>query len=108
MTTPFHIHAHSISERIMATDLLVTTKGYIQQLANTLTETTATELRMFLKQELDQAIAYQTKLLHYLVDKGWHDPDNLEQQLQADLPFIAEVVTLPGKTHPSCEEAGAD
>lgn len=94
MTDPFHTHthAHSLSERIMATDLLVTTKGLIQQLAAALTETTTTELRMFLKQELDQAIAYQTKMLHDLVDKGWYDPDNLEQQLQADLLFVAEVV----------------
>jgi spore coat protein CotF len=108
MTDPFHTHAHSFSERIIATDLLFTTKGLIQQLAAALTETTATELRMFLKQELDQAIAYQTKMLHYLVDKDWCDPDNLEQQLQADLLFVAKVVALPGKTHHSCEETGAD
>ena len=91
MTDPSH-EPPTLSDRVMATDLLLSTKSLIKQLAAALTETATVELRMFLKQELDQAVAYQEKLLHWVTDQGWHTPYHLEQQLQADLTYAAEVL----------------
>jgi len=86
------IQKNSLTDRTMATDLLFNTKSLIKNLAAALTETATVELRMFLKQELDQAIAYQEKVLHFVSDKGWYAPYNLEQQLQADLQYAAEAL----------------
>lgn len=89
------IDKNPLNDRLMATDLLLSAKSLIKHLAAALTETATVELRMFLKQELDQAVAYQEKVLHFVSGKGWHDPYHLEQQLQADLAYAAEV--LQGK-----------
>ncbi|WP_400243691.1 spore coat protein [Niallia sp. JL1B1071] len=77
----------SFSDHVIATDMLFETKAAVKDLAAALTESTTSEIRTFLKQELRNAIDQHEQIYGFLQDRGIYDAYNVPQQLQKDLEY---------------------
>ncbi|EHQ62308.1 spore coat protein F [Paenibacillus dendritiformis C454] len=76
---------NGMSDQVVATDMLITAKAGVKNLAVALTETATPEVRNVLKQHLDTAIQTHENLTAYMMDKGYYHPYNVQEQLQVDM-----------------------
>ncbi|MGG4393503.1 spore coat protein [Paenibacillus thiaminolyticus] len=76
---------NGISDQVIATDMLITAKAGVRNLAVALTEAATPEVRNVLKQHLDTAIQTHENLTAYMMNKGYYHPYNVQEQLQVDM-----------------------
>ena len=76
---------NGMSDQVIATDMLITAKAGVRNLAVALTEAATPEVRDVLKQHLDTAIQTHENLTAYMMDKGYYHPYNVQEQLQVDM-----------------------
>lgn len=74
-----------MSDQVIATDMLITAKAGVRNLAVALTEAATPEVRNVLKQHLDTAIQTHENLTAYMMNKGYYHPYNVQEQLQVDM-----------------------
>ncbi|MGO5012146.1 spore coat protein [Niallia sp. Sow4_A1] len=77
----------SFSDHVIATDMLFETKAAVKDIAAALTESTTSEIRTFLKQELRNAIDQHEQIYSFLQDRGIYNAYNVPQQLEKDLAY---------------------
>lgn len=83
----------TLIEKDIALDLMASSKETIATLAKVLSETTNSELRKTLKNELTACINSHYRLSDIAISKGWYNAYNTpEQQLQQELSGINTVV----------------
>jgi similar to spore coat protein len=83
-----------LTDQTIATDMLLSGKCSVKNLASAITEAATPEVRSLLKQELDNAITFQEKLSVYMQTKGWYNAFNMKQQIQTDLQNASNILNL--------------
>ncbi|MCM3342658.1 spore coat protein [Paenibacillus sp. MER TA 81-3] len=75
----------TLSDQVIATDMLLASKSGIKDLAVAITESATPDVRTVLKSHLDTAITCHEKLTNYMMNKGYYHPYNVNEQLQIDM-----------------------
>ncbi|EPY13610.1 MULTISPECIES: spore coat protein [Paenibacillus] len=76
---------NGMSDQIIASDMLITAKSGVKDLAVAITEAATPEIRNVLKKHLDTAIQTHEAITSYMVGKGFYHPYNVHEQLQVDI-----------------------
>ncbi|MBG9733469.1 spore coat protein [Paenibacillus alvei] len=76
---------NGMSDQIVASDMLITAKSGVKDLAVAITEAATPEIRNVLKKHLDTAIQTHEAITSYMVEKGFYHPYNVHEQLQVDI-----------------------
>lgn len=84
----------NMSNQVLATDLLISTKSCVKNYAIALTETTLPEIRSVLRRHLNDAIAQQDSLIDYMVKNEYYFPYDIDEQINADLNAIDTSLNL--------------
>lgn len=84
----------AMTDKVIATDFLVSTKAAIRNLAFAITETTTPELRAGLRDELRNAVQTHERITNFMIDKGIYHPHSLTEQLQVDLQITETALKL--------------
>ena len=74
-----------LSDQVVASDMLIFAKSGVKIYASAITEATTPAVRKILKKQLDEAISFQEQLSAFVINKGWYNADNINEQLQKDL-----------------------
>ncbi|MDG0873982.1 spore coat protein [Paenibacillus thiaminolyticus] len=85
---------NGMSDQVIATDMLITAKAGVRNLAVALTEAATPEVRNVLKQHLDTAIQTHENLTAYMMNKGYYHPYNVQEQLQVDMKSADSSLNL--------------
>ncbi|GAE37148.1 spore coat protein [Halalkalibacter akibai] len=75
----------AMTDQVIATDFLITAKSGVRNMAFALTEAATPELRVTLRQQLNDAIETHEKISQYMIDKGYYYPSDLDEQAKVDL-----------------------
>ena len=75
----------SMSNQIIATDMLLGIKISINNYAIALTESTSTEIRSILRRHLNDEIAQHEALTKYMIENEYYQPFNFDEQVKIDL-----------------------
>lgn len=84
----------AMTDKVIATDFLISTKAGIRNLAFAITETATPELRRGLREELRKSIQTHAKLTNYMMEKGIYHPHHLKEQLEVDLQITDTALKL--------------
>ncbi len=74
-----------LSDQSIAGDLLLSAKMSVRTYADAVSEATTPAVRSLLKQQLNQAIAFQDQMNAYMSKQGWYNAYNMNQQILLDL-----------------------
>ncbi|MBS3678901.1 spore coat protein [Ornithinibacillus massiliensis] len=74
-----------MTDQVIATDFLITTKTAVRNLTFALTESVTPDVRSILREQLRYAIDAHEKISHYMMEKGYYHPSNLDKQLEVEL-----------------------
>ncbi|SDE00668.1 spore coat protein [Sporomusa acidovorans] len=88
----------NIQDQTIAFDMLKDSKFGIISHAKLSTEAANTELRTMLATNLDQCVQEHFQLSDLLISKGWYNPTNISQQLQADLSRAQQITATTGQS----------
>ncbi|MFD1706324.1 spore coat protein [Siminovitchia sediminis] len=83
-----------MTDQVIATDFLISTKSAVRNLTFALTESVTPEARDVLREQLDYAIDAHEKISQYMIEKGYYHPSNLEEQLEVDLKTSKAALKL--------------
>ncbi|NHC41876.1 spore coat protein [Bacillus sp. MM2020_1] len=86
-----------MTDQVIATDFLISAKAGVRNYAVAITETATPELKVALRAQLNDAIATHEKITNFMVAKGYYYPDDLSEQLQADLTVSNTALNLAQK-----------
>jgi similar to spore coat protein len=86
-----------MTDKVIATDFLISTKAGIRNLAFALTETSTPEVRAALREELRNAIQTHENITNYMTTNGIYHPHNVKDQLQVDLQITDTALNLAQK-----------
>nr|WP_255473471.1 spore coat protein [Planomicrobium sp. CPCC 101110] len=70
---------------VIATDLLVSAKAGVRNLAVAITETATPSVKKVLRRELDNAIELHDKLAQYMIKNEMYHAYDIDEQLEHDL-----------------------
>jgi similar to spore coat protein len=83
---------NTLNEKDIALDLITSSKATITTLAKVLTETTNSELRDTLKNQLTACVNSHYRLSDIAMNKGWYNAQaDPQKQLQNELSSIGSV-----------------
>ncbi|WP_341478116.1 spore coat protein [Clostridium chromiireducens] len=88
----------------MSLGFLLNAKSGVRNCAIALTEAATPEVRIFLENQLNDAINMHEEISNLMIRKGWFHPVNLEKQFQMDIESsttasqIASMDLFPGDT----------
>ncbi|WP_163972192.1 spore coat protein [Oceanobacillus halotolerans] len=74
-----------MTDQVIATDFLISTKTAVRNLTFALTESATPEVREELRKQLNYEIEAHEKIAQYMMKKGYYNPSDLEEQLDVDL-----------------------
>lgn len=83
-----------MTDQVIASDFLISTKAGIRNLAFAITECTTAEVKAALREQLRNAISTHESISNYMVAKGMYHPNNLPEQLQLDLNITETALKL--------------
>jgi similar to spore coat protein len=86
---------HSMTDQVLAMDLLIAAKSGIRNYAMAVTEVGTPEVKATLTRQLDEAINMHEMITMYMMDKGLYHPWNVNEQVQLDLNNIQTALNLP-------------
>ncbi|ANS74480.1 spore gernimation protein GerQ [Paenibacillus yonginensis] len=78
----------NLTDQIIAMDFLNNAKSGVRNYAMAITECTSPDIKAVLTKQLEEAIQTHEHIVHFLVDKGYYRPFNVEEQRQLDLQNI--------------------
>ncbi len=82
----------NMTEQVIATDFLLSSKTSIKDYAAALSETASPQVRNVLRKQLDVAISSNEKITNYMLDKGYYQAYNPQEQFKLDMK-AAETAT---------------
>ncbi len=71
----------TMTDEVLAYDLLLASKSGVTMLAAALTETATPEIRQILRGQLQGAIDTHEQVTNYMMQKGWYLPYDLKGQI---------------------------
>lgn len=74
-----------IDDLAIASDLLITAKAGVRNLAVAITETATPSVKKLLRRELDNAIDLHDKIAQYMIKNEMYNAYDLDEQMQHDL-----------------------
>lgn len=83
-----------MTDKVIATDFLISTKAAVRNLAFAITETTTPELKAALREELKNAVDTHESISNYMIAAGMYHPNDLGQQLQVDMEITETAMKL--------------
>ncbi|WP_147535517.1 spore coat protein [Bacillus marasmi] len=86
-----------MTDQVIATDFLISTKAGVRNLAFAITECNTPEVKAELQEQLRSAVATHESISNYMIAKGMYHPSNLEEQLQLDLKITNTALKLTGE-----------
>lgn len=86
-----------MTDQVIATDFLLSTKTAIRNLTFALTESVTPEARQVLREQLNYAIDAHEKITKYMIEKEFYKPSNLEDQLKIDITASETALQLATK-----------
>ncbi|MGG0719718.1 spore coat protein [Robertmurraya massiliosenegalensis] len=84
----------AMTDKVIATDFLVSTKAGMRNLAFALTETTTPELRTAMRDELRKAVQTHERITNFMIERGIYHPHDLSQQLEVDMQITDTALKL--------------
>ena len=84
-----------LTDQIIAADFLNVAKMGIKNYAAALAETSSPEIRNTLKVQLNDAINTHEKITNYMLDKGWYQVHDVNEQIKMDLQNAKKAMNLP-------------
>lgn len=86
---------HTLTDQVLAMDLLNTAKSSIRNYAMAITEVGTPDIKAVLNQHLEDAIDAHEQIVDFLLDKGWYHPWDLKEQLELDIRNIQTAKSIP-------------
>jgi similar to spore coat protein len=86
-----------MTDQVIASDFLISTKSEIRNIAFAITEVATPELRETLKEQLRFAVETHEEISNYMVAKGYYHPYDLREQLHVDLGIAQTAIELSQK-----------
>jgi similar to spore coat protein len=86
-----------LSDQVIATDFLTSSKNGVINYAVALTETTSPKIREVLKDQLRHAIATHTTISNYMMKKGYYNAYDIQEQFKVDMEITETALTLAKK-----------
>lgn len=83
-----------MTDQVIATDFLVSTKSGIQQFAVAITETISADLRAVLINQLDAMIIAHEQISDYMMKRGFYQAYNLKEQYLIDRKVTDTALNL--------------
>lgn len=85
---------NKLSDQVIATDLLVSSKSAVRNYSIALTETTSQEVRTVLRKQLADAIAAHETIFNYMMKKGYYNAYDLQEQYKVDMQTTETALNL--------------
>ncbi len=86
-----------IDDLAIATDLLITSKAAVRNLATAITETATPSVKKLLRRELDNAIDTHDKIAQYMIKNEMYHAYDLDEQMEHDLEKADIALNLAKK-----------
>jgi len=86
-----------IDDLAIATDLLITSKAAVRNLATAITETATPSVKKLLRRELDIAIDTHDKIAQYMIKNEMYHAYDLDEQMEHDLEKADIALNLAKK-----------
>mgnify|MGYP000465556618 CR=1 FL=1 len=83
-----------LSEQVIATDLLISSKNAIKSYAAALAESTTPNVKNVLKKQLDDAIKAHDRISTYMMNKGYYNAYEPGEQINKDKEAAEAVMSL--------------
>ncbi|MGN7118499.1 spore coat protein [Lysinibacillus odysseyi] len=83
-----------IDDLAIASDLLITAKAGVRNLAVAITETATPSVKKLLRRELDHAIDLHDKIAQYMIKNEMYHAYDLDEQMQHDLEKADNALDL--------------
>lgn len=83
-----------MTEQVIATDLLISSKNAIKNYASALAETTTPEVTNTLRRQLDDAINAHGRISTYMMNKGYYNAYEPQAQMSMDRQASDTVMNL--------------
>ncbi|MDQ0229284.1 spore coat protein [Metabacillus malikii] len=83
-----------MTDQVIATDFLISTKAEIRNIAFALTEASSPKIKDTLREQLKNAVDTHEKLTSYMINKGIYHPSDIKEQLKTDLTITRTALTL--------------
>lgn len=89
----------SMTNQVIATDMLVSAKSNVRNYALALTETTSPDIRSILRRHLNDAIESHKKISDYMIEHEYYLPNDLSEKIQLNIDTTDTALSLskPGK-----------
>jgi similar to spore coat protein len=81
-----------LNDQVICSDLLNSAKAGIKSYASALTETATPQVRDVLRRQFDDAVNCHEKLTNFMMNKGWYQPYNIQQQIQKDIQTASSFI----------------
>lgn len=86
---------NTLSDQVIAMDLLVSAKSGIQMYAVACTESGTPEVKATLERHLFEAIDMHERVTRYMMSKGYYHPYNIAEQIQLDQTTAQTALNIP-------------
>ncbi|MFC4401996.1 spore coat protein [Gracilibacillus xinjiangensis] len=83
-----------MTDQVIATDFLISTKTAVRNLTFALTESVTPDVREVLQKQLTYAMEAHEKISQYMMEKGYYNPSDIEEQLEVDLKASKAALKL--------------
>lgn len=88
---------NDMTDQVIATDFLISSKSGVQNYAVAITETTSPEVRIILKRQLKDAIDAHEKIFNYMMKKGYYNAYDMDEQYKVDMKTTDTALSLSEK-----------
>jgi similar to spore coat protein len=86
---------HTLSDQVIAMDLLNSAKSGVRNYAMAVTEAVTPEIKVTLTKHLEEAIDFHEQLMNYMMQKGLYHPWDVKEQIRTDLQNIRTALNAP-------------
>ncbi|MGM1022946.1 MAG: spore coat protein [Bacillota bacterium] len=86
---------NGMTDQVIASDLLIAAKSGIKNYALALTESTSSEVRNVLCDQLSKAVNLHEQIFNYMKNNGYYNAYDPEQQIQMDIQNADKALSLP-------------
>lgn len=83
-----------MTDQIIASDLLLSTKSGVRNYAVALTEASSPQVRQTLRRHLEDAIVAHEQVSAYMAAKGWYQAYDMSAQVELDLQNAQTAMNL--------------
>ncbi|PZE21274.1 spore coat protein [Paenibacillus xerothermodurans] len=84
----------SLTDQVVAYDLLHSTKTGIKGTAIAISESATPEVRQMLLTQFNQSVSLHAQVSEYLISKGWYHPVKVKEQINLDLKNAKTALNL--------------